>query len=169
MDRLRKGTGRGNARDLAKMKFISKKGVDMSQTTNTTTDAESSLSVNSQNRSAIPGTAPFVQNRKQSLFNFHEDYDDAVLQCPVCGHEHSQLAAVEVRGGIGEVAGLGVRIDGSGLKTMKAHVGRGVAVDIELSCECGHDYVYTFEFYKGQIQVSRSERPGTRRHSIWRD
>ncbi len=95
--------------------------------------------------------------------------DYANLKCPVCGFHHSQLTGVEVRGGIGPCEGVGTRVDGSGTRVFYTPVKRGVAVDIEFSGECGHEYVYTFEFHEGQIHVSQRSRPGPLKPSIWRD
>ena len=108
--------------------------------------------------------------RKRVHIDLEQDAPDyAKLKCPVCGFDHSQLTGVEVRGGIGPLAGVGTRVDASGTTVFHSHVGRGVAVDLEFSCEDGHNYVYTFEFHKGQIEVTQHERPGALKPSIWRD
>lgn len=100
-----------------------------------------------------------------------DQYDSnyAILQCPVCGFDYNHLTAVEVRGGIGHREGVGTRIDASGTRVFGTHVNRGVAVDLEFSCENGHDYTYTLEFHKGKIQVSQRETPGTMQCALWRD
>ena len=93
----------------------------------------------------------------------------AMLKCPVCGFDYNHLTAVEVRGGIGRIEGVGTRIDASGTRVFETYVNRSVAIDLEFSCEDGHDYTYTLEFYKGQMQVSQREMPGTNRHALWRN
>ena len=97
------------------------------------------------------------------------DSEYVILKCPVCGFDYNHLTAVEVRGGIGRIEGVGTRIDASGTRVFGTHVRRGVAVDLEFSCENGHDYVYTLEFYKGQMEVRQCEMPGTLQSAIWRD
>ena len=91
------------------------------------------------------------------------------MKCPVCGFDYNHLTAVEVRGGIGRIEGIGTRIDSSGTCVFGTRVNRGVAIDLEFSGECGHDYIYTLEFYKGKMEVSQREMPGTRKTAIWRD
>jgi len=116
--------------------------------------------------------SPPQPTRKHKWIHFdlgQDDPDYAILKCPVCGFDYNHLTAVEVRGGIGHIEGVGTRIDASGTRVFGTHVNRGVAIDLEFSGECGHDYVYTLEFYKGQIQISQREMPGTLKSAIWRD
>ncbi|MCL2349446.1 MAG: hypothetical protein FWC50_14440 [Planctomycetaceae bacterium] len=87
------------------------------------------------------------------------DQDRPILKCPVCGYEYNHLAAVEVRGRIGPLVGVGTRIDAAGTSVFHTPARLGFAVDLEFSGECGHDFIYTLEFYKGQILVSQREMP----------
>ena len=88
---------------------------------------------------------------------------NAILKCPVCGYEYNHLTAVEVRGRIGPLAGVGTRIDAAGTSVFHSPVRHCSAVDLEFSGECGHKFIYTLELYKGQIFVSLREMP-KRRH-----
>ncbi|MCL2118080.1 MAG: hypothetical protein FWH27_06590 [Planctomycetaceae bacterium] len=107
---------------------------------------------------------------KRIHIDLEDGYNDyAVLKCPVCGFEYNHLTGVEVRGGIGRREGIGTRIDATGTRIFGTCVDRGVAVDLEFSGECGHDFTYTLEFHKGQMQVSQREMPGTLKSAIWRD
>ena len=89
--------------------------------------------------------------------------DHAILKCPVCGYEYNHLSVIEVRGKIGQLAGVATRIDAAGTSVFHSHVRNGFGVDLEFSGECGHNFTYTLEFNKGRILVYQRERPGCRR------
>ena len=126
------------------------------------------------NETLPPWHSPVLALPRRKCKRIHIDLEDgyndyAVLKCPVCGFEYNHLTGVEVRGGIGRMEGVGTRIDATGTRIFGAVVDRGVVVDLEFSGECGHDFTYTLEFHKGQMQVSQHEMPGTYKRALWRD
>lgn len=136
----------------------------MSQTSN--------ASQTQTNEQLPPWLRPNRPMTKRVRLDLEQDDRDeyAVLKCPACGFNYNHLTAVEVRGGIGySLKGVGTRIDCTGTKIFHASVGRGVAIDLVFSCENGHDYTYTLEFYKGQMEVRQREMPGTMQCALWRD
>jgi len=109
---------------------------------------------------------------KPIMINLGEQHGDyATLACPICGHENVAPTSVDVIGGIGNVSGLGTRVDASGTAVYATDTfGRGVQIELTFSCECQHVFVYELRFHKGQTHLRLREYPFFEYKSvIWRD
>lgn len=94
----------------------------------------------------------------------------ATLKCPVCGRDNVSPTSVGIVGGIGNIRGIGTRVDASGTAVFAAPVfERGVEIELTFWCECRHGFAYSLRFHKGQTLVKQHEYPCDDGSVIWRD
>lgn len=111
------------------------------------------------------------EQEQEIRFNLEQCGYYATLKCPVCGHDNVAPTKVNVMGGIGNLKGIGTRIDAAGTAVYATpHAERGVQIALYFTCECRHVFVYSFLFHKGQSQVEQRIFPFFEDAAvIWRD